>query len=242
MHINYLLQIKAFFEQTQLQPIPTGQVALWYALMAVNNKCAWREWFTVSILTLRLATGLSRSGVIKARNALKQRGLIDFKSASNSASSYKMISLTGENGAVKVDGEKMSEDAAESTQSEALNKQNKNETKQVKRDTPVSQKEDVLKAFSEGDNALYETLLEFERMRKKIKKPVTARGWELLFSKLLTLSGGDRLKMIRILEQSIAGSYQGVFPLKSGDDAGDIKTAQTSNPFLKLLKESEGEF
>ena len=61
--------------------------------MYINNKCAWIEWFSVPNITLESNTGLSRSGIAKARNALKQYGLIDFKPNGTKATSYKMFTM-----------------------------------------------------------------------------------------------------------------------------------------------------
>lgn len=77
----------------QVKSLSTGQIALWYALMYINNKCAWAEWFTVPNNTLELYTSLSRQGIIKCRNVLKQCGVIDFKSNGTKAASYKLITM-----------------------------------------------------------------------------------------------------------------------------------------------------
>lgn len=61
--------------------------------MYINNKCAWIEWFSVPNITLESNTGLSRSGIAKARNALKQYGLIDFKPNGTKATTYKMFTM-----------------------------------------------------------------------------------------------------------------------------------------------------
>src|SRR5690606_24793473 len=91
--MNYMAEIKAFYDLVQVKQLSAGQIALWHALMHINNKCAWIEWFTVPNLTLKLHTGLSRAGIYKARNVLKQYGVIDFKSNGTKATSYKLNSL-----------------------------------------------------------------------------------------------------------------------------------------------------
>ena len=91
--MNYLAEIKAFYDLVQVKQFSTGQIALWHALMAINNKCAWIEWFTVPNISLELNTGMSRSGILKARNSLKQSGLIDFKQNGTRATSYKMNTI-----------------------------------------------------------------------------------------------------------------------------------------------------
>lgn len=92
--MNYLREIKAFYDWLVFNPLPTGAVALWHALMAINNKVAWAEEFTVANIVLQSMTGLSRQGLDKARNLLKQKGLIEYKKGTgNKAGTYKMNSV-----------------------------------------------------------------------------------------------------------------------------------------------------
>ena len=95
--MNYLTEIKAFYDLVQIKQLSTGQIALWQGLMHINNKCNWNEWFTVANLTLQLITGLSRAGINKNRNVLKQLGLIDFKANTTKATSYKIITMSKSN-------------------------------------------------------------------------------------------------------------------------------------------------
>lgn len=94
MRINYIQQIRAFYDSLLTKSLSAGQIALWYALMHVNNKCAWIEWFSVPNGVLESLTGLSRGGIEKARNTLKQLGYIDFKSNGKKATSYKITVLS----------------------------------------------------------------------------------------------------------------------------------------------------
>ena len=63
------------------------------------------------------------------------------------------------------------------------------------------------------DGELLETLQDFEKMRKSIKKPMTERAWKILFSKLDELSP-DISGKIAVLNQSIEHCWQTVYPLK----------------------------
>ena len=60
---------------------------------------------------------------------------------------------------------------------------------------------------------LIQRLNEFIEMRKAIKKPMTDRAQRGLLTKLDDLASTD-VEKIKILEQSIFNSWQGVFPLK----------------------------
>ena len=92
--MNYITEINAFNEYILLNTLSTGEVALWYALMHINNKTAWSIEFTVSNLVLQQLTSLSRSAVHEARKRLVSRGLIQYKSGiSKNAGKYRINSL-----------------------------------------------------------------------------------------------------------------------------------------------------
>jgi len=142
--VNYIKELNAFRDWAMINRPSTGQVALWYSLMSINNMTGWNTWFTVPNQTLQLMTGLSRQGLDKARNGLIQHGLIQYKKGrSNQAGSYRMISFFEETECQKVGTEVGTAAAQQLTQGEAqegragchtgstLYKQklNKNETK-----------------------------------------------------------------------------------------------------------------
>lgn len=78
---------------------------------------------------------------------------------------------------------------------------------------------DVFAEFA-GENAdLLAALRDYSAMRIKLKKPMTDRAKQLAIGKLRELSGEDPAEMIRILEQSIANSWQGLFPLRDAQQA-----------------------
>lgn len=59
---------------------------------------------------------------------------------------------------------------------------------------------------------LKEALVEFVKMRKKLKKPMTDRAFEMLLNKLKELSNSVGTQL-EIVNQSILFSYQSVYPL-----------------------------
>lgn len=72
---------------------------------------------------------------------------------------------------------------------------------------------EVLDSFSVSGKKK-EAVLEFIKMRKLIKKPMTPHALKLALKNLNKLSS-DEETQIAILEQSIANSWQGLFPLKN---------------------------
>lgn len=172
--MNYIAEIKAFYDLVMTNQLSTGQIALWHALMHINNKCAWQGWFSVPNLTLELHTGMSRQGIQKARNTLKQKGIIDFNPNGTKATTYRLLSMsTG-----FVSGEKNISDMSNSFQvgcqdgfqdsfqvgcqdGSTLNKPN--QTKPNIKDANASSS---LNHFDENSDEMKLAMLLFGRMRK----------------------------------------------------------------------------
>lgn len=91
--MNYIDLINSFWDSATTNPLSTGQVSLYFALLHVCNRSYWTEWFAAPNQVLSVLTGLSRSGILKARNELKQRGLIDFRERGTKATYYKLTML-----------------------------------------------------------------------------------------------------------------------------------------------------
>lgn len=71
----------------------------------------------------------------------------------------------------------------------------------------------------EGKNTIgvfEQALKDFTEMRVKLKKPLTDRALELVFSNLSKMASTDEEKAA-ILNQSIVNGWTGIYPLKKGD-------------------------
>lgn len=77
---------------------------------------------------------------------------------------------------------------------------------------PISPKQKTV--YYPNDEKLDRAFADYVAMRKQIKKPMSDRAIELAISKLEKLSKGDNDMAIAILEQSILGSWQGLYELK----------------------------
>lgn len=87
--LNYITTINSFWNLATINPLSTGQVALFFALLHLNNNSYWTEWFQAPNQVLSVLTGMSRSGILKARNELKQKGYIDFRERGTKSTLYK---------------------------------------------------------------------------------------------------------------------------------------------------------
>jgi predicted phage replisome organizer len=76
---------------------------------------------------------------------------------------------------------------------------------------------------------LQNTLLEFLKMRKTIKKPMTPRAVEMLINKLNKISDKVQIQ-VKVLEQSILHCWQDVYELKDNDR----KTEKKENIYEQL--------
>lgn len=214
--MNYIAEIKAFYDLVQIKQLSTGQIALWHALMAINNKCAWIEWFTVPNITLELNTGMSRSGVLKARNSLKQYGLIDFKVNGTKATSYKIITIAKSKQDGVQDGTQDSTQVSKQDGVQVSNTLNKlNETKLNEKKNKKKKETELDKLINQNfsNEELKNTVYEFIKMRKAIKKPLTTKGLELMIKKLYKLTNNVG-EQIEILNNSIMNNWQGIFLIK----------------------------
>lgn len=93
---------------------------------------------------------------------------------------------------------------------------------------------------------LRETLIEFVKMRKAIKKPLTVYALKLALAKMHSLGADDITTMKAIVEQSIENSWQGLFALRvdknknpRGEFNRNIGAVEKRERILKLLEEKE---
>lgn len=94
---------------------------------------------------------------------------------------------------------------------EYKNIENKEELKEEKK-TRKKENTKEPKVYFPKNEALNQTFLDYIQMRKEIKKPMSERAIELAVMKLDKMTSDDDTA-IKILEQSIMNSWQGLFPL-----------------------------
>lgn len=93
----------------------------------------------------------------------------------------------------------------------SMNNTNNNK-KESKKESTKSFDEIIAENFE--DERVKSELIEFIKMRKQIKKPMTNRALELLISKLKQMSNNDCDLMVKLLDQSIEHSWQTIYELK----------------------------
>lgn len=138
--MNYLAELKAFYDRLELNPQPNTVIALWHALMSIANKAGWPDTFTVASSVLGLRSGLNASALKRARNKLATDGFIDWKPrGGNQSAQYHLKSLVVQN---RHENEPQNEPQSEpqcepqsEPQSEPINK---HKLKQKQNNPPIS--------------------------------------------------------------------------------------------------------
>lgn len=97
-----------------------------------------------------------------------------------------------------------------------LNTNNKKVSKAQSK--PVENFDSIIQKSTESTE-LRETLVEFVKFRKLIKKPMTNKALELIIAKLNKLGQSDR-ERVAIINQSIERGWAGVFSLKDEEPQG----------------------
>ena len=216
--MNYLAELKAFYDRLELNPQPNTVIALWHALMSIANKAGWPDTFTVASSVLGLRSGLNASALKRARNKLATDGFIDWKPrGGNQSAQYHIKSLVVQNrNEFEPQYEPQYEPQCEpqsEPQSEPINKHKLKPKQKPKQNNPP-----ISPAVHFDNVELENAFQEFLTMRKNIKKPIsTQQAITRMINRIEKLSGGDDDLAIKIINQSTDHCWQDVYALK---DAG----------------------
>lgn len=106
------------------------------------------------------------------------------------------------------------------------------EKKEKKKEKKITEIDELINS-NFTDEELKNTVYEFIKMRKAIKKPLTTKGLELMIKKLYKITT-DIDEQIEILNNSIMNNWQGIFPLKGNKTNG-------FNDFEEIWREAKKE-
>lgn len=92
--MNYLTEIKLFYDWLETHDLTPSGITLWHALMFIANRCGWQKKFAASNSILESRTQMPRTTIYRARKRLQSFGLIDvYPQGSNNSSLYTLHSL-----------------------------------------------------------------------------------------------------------------------------------------------------
>ena len=108
-------------------------------------------------------------------------------------------------------------------------KRKRKENNKKEKDTGLDK---IIDSYTQ-DKELINTIRDFLKMRKAIKKPMTDRALNIMLKKLSVFSENTETQ-IKILENSIENSWQGIFQLKENNMQRGISKSNVTTEGLKL--------
>lgn len=105
--------------------------------------------------------------------------------------------------------------------------------------SPTRGKQKVEFDLSFIDAAFGNAMLEWLTFKKEIKKPYkTLSGIKKCYNQLLEYSNNDPIIAQKIVDQSIANNYQGIFPLKQGGRESGVTMSRSMQDTMQRMEEA----
>lgn len=206
--MNYIDRINDFWIAHEANQFSPTEIALYFYLLKIANICHWPDSFERNNAKIIVDLSVSFKTLAKARNRLKQTGMIDFRTKNGSPNvKYSFDRLPDERKpkpAPTVDSS--SDTPEEETPKEPTPKptppQPKKKTSEA--DMLISKDNPFYDAFSEW--------LKYKRERKESYK--SQRALKAALSKLQNYSNKDPVIAMEIIKESMSNNWAGFFPLK----------------------------
>ncbi|WP_338749364.1 DnaD domain protein [Bacillus sp. FJAT-52991] len=91
--MNYQAEVRAFYDQLEVNDLSQSAILLWHALMHLYHKTGPKSPFTIARSVIEVNTRLKKDAYYRAREQLKQVGMIDFQAKGNQATAFTLFSL-----------------------------------------------------------------------------------------------------------------------------------------------------
>lgn len=243
--MNYIDLIRNFWRSHEVHSFSVTEIALYFHLIEVCNLCSWKNPFRRNNSLIMAHLGIKdRRTLDNARNKLAQTNLIKCdKKATNPNVTYTITSTFNAEADVQVDAQvNVQADVQVSAQADDT-KDKLNKTKLIKNTPSIPQrgkKRDLFDCLVSFVNSkILPDYKEYLEMRKEIRKPFNSKkAIEANYKRLQDLSGHDIEIARKIIKQSIANQWQGLFPLKE-DIKSDKMPAKLVESGDYMAKENE---
>lgn len=232
--MNYLTEIKMFYDWLETHTLSDSAVAMWHGLMFIANRAGWQENLTVSMESLRLRTQIPRSSIYRVREQLEEAGLIKvIQQGGRNCPVYVLQSFesqlasqfeTQSANRTAVESQDESHSGTQTANREGFESHsgtqtaNINKTKQdvnVKKQTKkkkVSEVDEWVAGLESPWQELMRIWFEYKKSRKEAY--ATVMGAKSCLTKLRNLSGNNPQTAQAVIEQSMANNWAGLFPVK----------------------------
>lgn len=207
------------------------------------------DYFYSTIENIEENTTLSEYKQRKALNNLKEQGIIDIKIKDIPAKRYIKINEEQVSKLLNINGFKNSSASSlkiKELDTEKLqgnknnnNKNNNNNIKERKKEEPKKKTTSYDDILSEIENEELKGLyLEYIKMRKLIKAPMTDRALQMLINKVNELEPNSADNQKELLETAIMNNWKSVYPLKKETINAPKDKKAEENDYYKLLEEA----
>lgn len=221
----------------------SGNALSIYAIIYGFSQISHQE-FTASISYLGEWLGVSRPTVINTLKDLVDKGYLTKESEEKNNIIYNRYTAVAPNFTSSKNfllGSKISlPQSSKEILPNNINNNTEDKKKESKRD-PEESFNGIINSSVENP-VIKDALVDFIKMRKLIKKPLTNRALKNIISKLKKLAGEDAILATAILDQSITNGWQDVYQLK--EDYGPRSTKKSTAVSKKFsgntLKDAEG--
>lgn len=204
-----------------------------YQKSCINNILSNEEEFKMSLNALAKRIPSSKNKCIQVINTLKELNIVSVSKIKtpngdwdsnvykvNSEELFKYLEVVIDKDNVVLNRDYLVIDKDNGSISQRLGVVHEMDTKNTNKNTNIENKKEkgtnidkIINSYT-WNFELRNTLKEFLKMRKSIKKPMTDKAMKLLINRLDELGSNDNEK-IEILNQSIFNSWQGIFELKN---------------------------
>ena len=90
--MNYLAEIKLFYDWLETHPLTPSAIALWHGLMFMANRAGWEEVITIPLSVLESRTGIPSTTLYRIRKQLQDARLIEVESpGGRSCAAYRIL-------------------------------------------------------------------------------------------------------------------------------------------------------
>jgi hypothetical protein len=233
--MNYLTEIKLFYDWLETHPLTPAAISLWHGLMFIANRMGWEEEFTIPLSVLEVRTGMSAATLYRIRLQLRDAGLIEVESQGGRAcAKYRIFpfesrfafqndrqnesqmrdksEVNGDDGGFASQNEKQSASINKTKQD--VNVHQKKQEKKKK----VSEIDEWVNTLESPWRELMLLWLEYKKARKDAYTAVS--GVKMCLTKLKNMSGSDPRVAQEIIERSMANNWAGLFPLSGQSSRG----------------------
>lgn len=252
---NYIVVNRSFIKLMGLDAaVLLGELASEYLYFEGQDMLKDSEWFYSTVENLEANTGLSTYEQRQAINKLVSLGIIEVKKMGIPAKRWVRIC---EQQVIQILNNKSFKNCTTGDAKiapQVVEKLHRNKNREIKIENNNNKRKSKKERIDEmtydqvldnieiiRDNPkLRETCVEYIKMRKRIKAPLTSYALYLNMNEAYKIAAGDISMMQAVIEQSIKESYRGIFPLK---DKTPIKRNNKQdpgeNPYYKMLEEGD---